>query len=80
MFFWQYTMEPSMAHPATRCINLLLNLQNNLDIKEKGQRSHQFMFAHKLVPHLSSQLALPRMTNTLSFHPVGYQHFYNKGP
>jgi hypothetical protein len=70
MFFWQNTMEPSMTHPVTRCINLLLNLQNKLDIKEKGQRrwSHRFMFAYKLVLHLSSQCALARMAKTLSFH------------
>jgi len=51
---------------------ILLNLQNKLDIKEKGQRrwSHQFMFADKLVPHLSSQRALAHMAKTLSFHNV----------
>ncbi len=73
MFFWQNTMEPSMTHTATRCINLLLNLQNKLDIKEKGQRrwSHRFMFAHKLVPHLLSQHALARIANPyLSFNTV----------
>jgi len=39
-------------------------------MKEKGQRrwSHRFMFAHKSVPLLSSQLALARMAKTLSFH------------
>jgi hypothetical protein len=70
MFFWQDIMEPSMTHSATRCIILLLNLQNKLDIKERGQRrwSHRFMFAHKSVPHLSSQHALARMVKTLSFH------------
>jgi hypothetical protein len=70
MFFWQNIMEPSMTHPAARCINLLLNLQNKLDIKDKGQRrwSHRFMFAHKSVPHLSSQRALARMAKTLSFY------------
>jgi hypothetical protein len=69
MFFWQNIMEPSMTHRATRCINLLLNLQNK-DIKEKGQSRwrHQFMSAHKLVLHLSSQCALARMAKTLSFH------------
>jgi hypothetical protein len=65
-------MEPSMTHPATSCINLLLNLQNKLDIKEKGQGrwSHQFMFVHKSVPHLSSQRALICMAKTLSFHII----------
>jgi hypothetical protein len=49
---------------------LLLDIQNKLDIKEKGQRrwSHQFMFAHKSVPHLPSQRALAHMAKTLSFH------------
>ncbi len=44
-------------------LSMLLNLQNKLDIKEKGQRrwSHRFMFAHKLVLHLSSQRALACM-------------------
>jgi hypothetical protein len=58
--------------PSNKCINLLLNLQNKLDIKEKGQRrwSHQFMSAHKSVPHLSSQCALAHMAKTLSFHNV----------
>jgi hypothetical protein len=70
MFFWQNIMEPSMTHPATSCINLLLNLQNKLDIKERGQRrwSHRFIFAHKLVPHLSSQHAIAHMAKTPSFH------------
>jgi hypothetical protein len=60
----------TLTHPATRCIILLLNLQNKLDIKERGQRrwSHQFMFAHKSVPHLSSQCALACLAKTLSFH------------
>jgi hypothetical protein len=72
MFFWQNTMEPSMTHTTTICINLSLNLQNKLDIKEKGQRrwSHRLMFAHKSVPHLSSQRASARMAKTLSFHTV----------
>jgi hypothetical protein len=80
MFFWQNIMEPSMTHPVTRCINLLLNLQNKLDIKEKEQRrwSHQFMFAHKSVPHLSSQRALARMAKTLSFHSTIIFHHSNK--
>jgi hypothetical protein len=70
MFFWQNIMELSMTHPATRCINLLLTLQNKLDIKENRQRrwGHQFMFAHKSVPHLSSQCALAYMAETLSFN------------
>jgi hypothetical protein len=53
MFFWQNIMEPSMTHPTTRYINLLLSVQNKLDTKAKGQRRwrHQFMSAHKLVPH-----------------------------
>jgi hypothetical protein len=65
-------MEPSMTHPATRGINLLLNFQNKLDIKERGQRrwSHQFMFAHKSVLQLSSQRALAHMAKTLSFHKL----------
>jgi hypothetical protein len=72
MFFWQNIIEPSMTHPAVRCINLLLNLQNKLDTKEKGQRktSHRFMIAHKLVPHLSSQCALARMAKTLSHKTI----------
>ncbi len=70
MFFWQNIMEPSVIHPATRCINLLLNLQNKFDIKERGQRRwcHRFMFAHKSVLYLSSQRALACMAKTLSFH------------
>jgi hypothetical protein len=70
MFFWQNIVEPSMTHPATRCINLSLNLQNKFDIKERGQRTwcHRFMFAHKSVLHLSSERALSRMAKILSFH------------
>jgi hypothetical protein len=80
MFFWQNTMEPFMSHPATRCIILLLNLQNKLDIKERGQRRcHRFMFAHKLVPHLLSQHALAQMAKTLSFHnkPERYSRLFH---
>jgi hypothetical protein len=71
-------MEPSMTHPATCCINLLLNLQNKLDIKERGQRrwSHQFMFTHKLVPHLPSQHAVARMAKNLSFHTCYFLLIY----
>ncbi len=48
---------------STIWINLLLNL------KEKGQRkSHQFMFAHKLVPRHLRHWALTQMAKTLSFH------------
>jgi hypothetical protein len=30
--------KPSKIHPATRFLKLLLNLQNKLDKREKGQR------------------------------------------
>jgi hypothetical protein len=68
VFFWQNTMEPSMTHPETRCINLLLNLQNKLEERGKERRRHRFMSAHKSVPSLSSQRVLARMARTLSFH------------
>jgi len=69
MFFWQNIMELSMTHPATSCINLLLNLHNKLDIKERGQRrwSHQFMFAHKSAPHLPSQCAVAHVAKNTIF-------------
>jgi hypothetical protein len=54
-----------------------LNLQNKLEIKERGQRrwSHRFMFAHKSVPHLPRQYAIARMAKTLSF----YKHSFLSG-
>ena len=53
---------------STRWINLLLNLQHQLKLEREGTKSHQFMFAHKLVPRPPRHWALAQTAKTLSFH------------
>jgi hypothetical protein len=39
-------MEPSMTHPAKRCINMLLNLQNKLDKREGTKKMGSSIYAY----------------------------------
>ncbi len=68
ILFWQNTMEPSMTHPATRCIILVLYLQNKFGWVRDN--------AINLCLHinwcrwLSSQSAVAHVAKTPSFHII----------
>ncbi len=69
IFYWQNTIEPSMTHPATRCIILLYDLQKKMGWK----RPHQwFTFAHKLV----LLTFMPMCLSPLGKNPIFQQFFH----
>ncbi len=54
IFFWHNTMEPSVTHPTTRCISLMLKPFKQVWMSKTW--CQWFMFGHKSVPMCSRLL------------------------